>query len=554
MTYSGGYLMHRLPLLKTGTHRHTSAIDGDPVGPTMRRAVNLIQAVERRINTFVLDTMREAFVNGETIGEMPSANDVPLPKRATDGQWEKMTKEQRGAYKAKLADIHSTNASLLGKRESFLRKLQIADELRDRNAIWFPHNLDFRGRIYPLPQDLNPQGDDIAKSLLMFGEGKPLGRWGYYWLAVSVANVFGEDKLDLDARVEWVMKNTKQIVDSAERPLEGQRFWTTADEPWSALALCREWLGYQTEGNDFVSHAAICLDATCSGMQHLSAVALDPIGALMTNLTNAPDRQDLYSHVAKSVVRMVERDAARGKEAARNWLGKVDRKTVKRAVMTTPYGVTARGMRDQLIVDKHTSGLDGKVLENADYLRDKIVEALSQTVAAAKDVMAYLQDTATALADEDIPLSWTTPAGMRVQQAYYNKSERRIRTVFGQASLWEDNADLGLNKRKQALAAAPNWVHANDASHLAKVVTALKDDHHVSAFTFVHDSFGVHAANVDTLNTVLRREFVEMYREDQLARFEEEVRSYAPSVELPERPTRGDFDLEQVLEARFFFS
>jgi DNA-directed RNA polymerase len=38
--------------------------------------------------------------------------------------------------------------------------------------------------MYAQPQFLNPQGSDLAKGLLTFAEGKPLGNDGAWWLAV----------------------------------------------------------------------------------------------------------------------------------------------------------------------------------------------------------------------------------------------------------------------------------------------------------------------------------------------------------------------------------
>lgn len=55
-------------------------------------------------------------------------------------------------------------------------KLDVARSYRDIQKIYFPNNLDFRGRIYPIPPHLNHIGDDLARSLLIFSEKKPLGK------------------------------------------------------------------------------------------------------------------------------------------------------------------------------------------------------------------------------------------------------------------------------------------------------------------------------------------------------------------------------------------
>lgn len=45
--------------------------------------------------------------------------------------------------------------------------------------------MDFRGRVYPCPPHLNHLGADMARSILVFAKGKPLGPNGLDWLKVS---------------------------------------------------------------------------------------------------------------------------------------------------------------------------------------------------------------------------------------------------------------------------------------------------------------------------------------------------------------------------------
>ncbi len=61
-------------------------------------------------------------------------------------------------------------------------------------TIYFPHNIDFRGRAYPISSHLNHMGADLTRSLLIFDEARPLGERGLYWLKVHFANLTGGDK------------------------------------------------------------------------------------------------------------------------------------------------------------------------------------------------------------------------------------------------------------------------------------------------------------------------------------------------------------------------
>lgn len=60
--------------------------------------------------------------------------------------------------------------------------------------MFFPHNMDFRGRAYPIPPTLNHLGNDLCRGLLMFDEAKPLGERGWRWLKIHLANLYGYDK------------------------------------------------------------------------------------------------------------------------------------------------------------------------------------------------------------------------------------------------------------------------------------------------------------------------------------------------------------------------
>lgn len=117
---------------------------------------------------------------------------------------------------------------------------QVARKLREEKAFFYPHNLDFRGRAYPLHPHLNHLGSDLCRGVLEFAVGRPLGATGFRWLKVHLANVFagGVDKLSFDGRVAFVDSKLEEILDSAENPLDGRRWWLQAEDPFQCLAAC----------------------------------------------------------------------------------------------------------------------------------------------------------------------------------------------------------------------------------------------------------------------------------------------------------------------------
>lgn len=94
-------------------------------------------------------------------------------------------------------------------------------------------------------------------------------------------------------------------------------------------------------------------DGSCNGLQHYAALARDRGGGQAVNLLPGAQPADVYSAVTRIVDQTVRRDAREGQRSealkllARNG-GAVDRKLVKQTVMTTVYGVTFVGARDQI--------------------------------------------------------------------------------------------------------------------------------------------------------------------------------------------------------------
>ena len=499
----------------------------------------------------------EAWTTGQRIAGLEVGEPRSMPGRLPDDVWAAMPKDEKTERLRRMRDLHAENASIRGRSNAVWDVLSVSEELRDEPSIWFPHSMDFRHRIYPLAcNGPHPQGDDLAKAVLMFAEGVPLGDDGLFWLCVRAANCYGMDKLTLEDRVQWTLDNTPHITLSASSPLTST-WWTAADEPWSFLATCFELatvLASSCPASEFVSHLPVPMDGSCNGLQHLSAMGLDPTGAVATNLSDALTRQDVYEQVAVAVRSLIEADVAAGLDAARVWHGKVTRKVVKRAVMTTPYGVTDRGIRDQLIADGHVPGECGVGRgPAADYLRDRLVQALGQTVQSARSIMAWLQTSADRLAKAGLPMEWTTPAGSKVRQAYHTTTKREIETLLGRMVLWEEQRDAGLSARKQSLASAPNVIHSFDAAHLAMTVASASRAG-VGSFAMIHDSYGTHAGLTTRLALILREEFVAIYRENWMERIYQELKAAAPHVDLPLPPDRGQFNIEEVLNAPFFFS
>lgn len=560
----GGFVIHKSPAILAGFHKHTLDLDGQPVSQFDLEATNRLQSTPWTVNRRVLEVARALLVADVQTPLVPGNELLPVPGRLPDEVWAGMDEADRRKHVATISRAHAENASRAGRRKAYLDELDTATEMEDVPRFWFPWTHDFRLRRYPIACGaLSPQGSDLSKSLLMFANGKPLGESGFYWLCVRLANAMGQDKLPLDDRFVWA-HNRLHIWEAVDAdPIKHIDEWVllndkgeVRNEPWGALATIFEIADAELNQTHFISHLPIPMDGSCNGLQHLSAMGLDPVGAAATNLTASDARQDVYLQVAAYCVDRVETDAAKGLPEALLWLGKVGRDTVKRAVLATPYGVTDAGIQKQLLDDRKVPYSDAVSAKAASaYFRDVLVDALSGTVVAAKQIMAWLQACGTRLAEAGLPMEWTTPTGSTIRQAYHEQSSERVCTLVGRIALRTEVADGVLAARKQALGSAPNIVHSFDASHLAMTTNTLGRHYDIVDFAMIHDSYGVHACDTPALHAVLRAEFVALYSVDRLRELRDGFRARAPHVDIPEPPTRGSFDLEaNVPNAPFFFA
>jgi len=557
----GGYLTDAgglVPLVRTRNKSYLREL-GNVDMPAVYQSINAIQSTAWKVNTSVLAVMVDAWAAGGDVAGLPARDLIAVPGLPSfDMDTYKVEQpEEFKAWKRKRADIYEENARSTSQRVSAAQKIALALRFAPEEAIYFPHSLDFRGRVYPVPGTLNPQGDDQAKALLTFAKGKPLGSSGARWLAIHVANLFGVDKVPFAERIQWVKDHQEQIIDSALQPLDGQRFWTEADSPWSALAACFEWAGYVMTGTEFVSHLPIALDGSCNGLQNFSAMLRDPVGGKATNLIPQEKPADIYTQVMKVAAERIKKEAEAGDPMAARWDGQLTRDIVKRPVMTLPYGVTKAGMRGQLM-EKMGNARDKGAHEEASYLAGVLWDSIGQVVIAARVAMDWLKASAKVAAKGDMPVSWTTPAGFPVLQEYRESIAERIRAhVGGRAMDISRNVEgTKLDSRRQALGISPNFIHSCDAAHLMLTVcTALENG--IADFAMIHDSYGTHAADTDVLAASLRAAFNEQYSREVLTDFRNELAAQLPAevaVELPELPPNGDLDLSLVEKSLYFFA
>jgi len=549
----GGYLVTPLNLLKRQPTTRAKQLLKKADMTIVLSAVNAMQNTPYRINQKIYRYQRKAWDEGHLFFGLPAHTVGQLPPRLADDADPRQITER----KRERAAAFILNSRIKGTRKIITLSLALCERLLDEPRFFFPHQLDHRGRAYPVPQLINPQSDDSGRSLLEFADGKPLGERGAYWLAIHLANCYWKkDKVSFEGRARWVNEHEREIIAFADNPFRPHRFWDEADKPWMFLAACLEWKDFREQGPDFLSHLPVSMDGTCNGYQHLSAMGRDPIGGSATNLIPGDQPEDMYQEVAYHVSIRIMFDAEYGsgdyRDAARELLGKIDRSVVKHATMTTPYGVTRGTIYKQLLEQEPVkSSKDPK--KCARYLAKVLEECIPEVAVEAGNIMKWLRQVAGVLAKANRGMTWTTPAGFRVVHEIREPKIVRVATSDHTFVVYELDERRKIDMRKQADGIVAHLVHSFDAAHMMRTVHRLLSEgvHH---FAMVHDSFGVHACDIDLLNRVLREEFVRIYSEPVLMNFFKQQWQAHRDVGLPAMPPPGNLDIRQVISSPYFFA
>ena len=543
------------------------------------KALNTIQETPWKIDKKVLKVVKELIKMGGDRAGLPSTEPFKgLPKLYNP------TEKQLKEHKHKAYMIYKKEASRKGKLIRVLANIKTAERFQDYERIYFPCNMDFRGRIYPIPA-FSFQGDDLNKGLLQFADTpKITDPTSERWFLIAGAEFAGIDKVSFADEINWIKQNERNILDTASDPIAMLDWWGNLDAPFEFLQFCfeyQEMVNYKASHNGSIigwsTGVPVAFDGTCSGLQHFSAILRDPIGAEAVNLKPSDKPHDIYGQVAQIVNKVLKYDSEHGtsdawddeknklklgtKTLAQLWLNfGVTRKVTKRSVMTLAYGSKQFGFRDQVLEDTIKPHMDEGVWtesnanQSAGYMAKLIWEAVRTVVVKAVEGMEWLQKVARMICKNENVVQWTTPMGLLIHQPYLTHQVKTYRLRFAQTQkrIYVPYTLGNIDSRKQANAIAPNFIHSMDASHLQLTICTATDQG-INHFAMIHDSYGTTVADAEQLFKTIRECFVKMYTEhDVLQEFADEV-SHLTEQELPEMPSKGSFDIKEVLNSLYAF-
>ncbi|QFR42352.1 RNA polymerase [Pantoea phage vB_PagP-SK1] len=570
--------------------------------PEVIKAVNIAQNTAWRVNKKVLD-VANAITQWQhcPVADVPAMDRGEMPPRPLDIDTNEIALK---AWKKEASAFYRKDKARVSRRLSMEFMLSQANKFANYKAIWFPQNMDWRGRVYAVPM-FNPQGNDMTKGLLTFAQGKPIGEDGFYWLKIHGANTAGVDKVPFPQRIKFVEDNHTNIMECAKAPLENT-WWAEQDSPFCFLAFCFEYAGVINHGLSYNCSLPLAFDGSCSGIQHFSAMLRDEIGGKAVNLLPSAEVQDIYRIVSDKVNEVLKQDLINGtsttletvtdkktgeitertkygtKVMAQWWLEHgVNRGVTKRSVMTLAYGSKEFGFRDQVLSDTIQPAIDngkGDMFLNpnqaAGYMAKLIWNAVSVTVVAAVEAMNWLKSAAKLLAAEvkdkktdtvlrgRCAVHWVTPDGFPVWQEYRVPVQTRLNLMFlGQFRIQptiNTHKTSGIDAHKQESGIAPNFVHSQDGSHLRKTVVHAYEKYGVTSFALIHDSFGTNPADAGALFKAVRESIVETYENSNvLEEFREQFMDQLHESQLekmPEIPAMGGLDLQEILKSDFAFA
>ena len=491
-----GYRDFNVSSFKVSDKEHLNLLLKSPM-EAPSSALRKLQSTPWRINSRVLEVAEYMEQRGIPVGGIQPHKDDLMPPKPSDIA---DNEESRKNWRREAAKWHHEDLSRRGQRLSVSKALWVAKHFSKSSSdqLYFPHQFDFRGRAYSVPNFLNFQGRDLARGLLEFSEEKIVDRDATRISFITAGMLLWGEPPDVDPE-KWLGETKDKILAIAECP-ESEHCWADAKEPWRFLAWALEaakWLK-----NDLTTtRLPICIDASSNGLQIMSMLMCDEVGAEATNCilsSSDPKPNDIYQDVLNETKLILEKTSL-GQE----WLQVgLDRGLVKSLVMTQPYGCTQFRAVDIVVNwywSKDNSRFSERLRKASDYLVKSILKAYYNKYPKFKQLANLLNNLGETLGE---PSTWTSPSGFPVTQTYYKQRTKNVRSyLFGKVRSVNYNVDTStLDSAKIKRAFMPNFIHSLDAAIMHIALSRLDPSMAVAS---VHDCFATHLTDLSTLKQTL---------------------------------------------------
>ena len=494
--------------------------------------LNRIQKVAYRLNPFIVGVAEELDRLERAVGKFLPIIHHDLPPKPVDIA---TNKEARHNYNRQAAEVYNLQAQEFKKSCRTRMTMEAVERFKCKDKFFIPWSFDYRGRAYPIPAFLTPQDTDFGKSLLRFAEEAKINKDAEKWLAFQVATTYGRDKDTIEDRLDWVKNNTHIISMVACDPIRHIHEWENAAEPWQFLAACDEYYHCILIKDRTTTGGIVATDATCSGLQILAGLARDKSTASLVNVIPSTKPQDAYAVVANTAAPFCP-------NSIRNHM---DRKVVKRVVMTVPYNAKPFSNRGYIKDALKEKGIE---IDKDDLTKTVVAvrNAMDEVVPGPMAVMSWIEsEVANAIDRGKTKLTWTTPSGFVVNQKLMKKETVYIKLqLMGDCKLTVATQDSNkVDKQHHKNATAPNLIHSLDASLLH--FSALAFD---APIALIHDSVLCRATDMELLSFIVRKTYMHLFAEHDY------LQDFATQIEAEtDPPIIGDLEPESVIESTYFF-
>ena len=525
----GGYLLNEVMRGHDMVRRGNA---GCIQGEIPYQFLNKIQKVGYQLNPFIYGVAETLMKKGYKVGKFVPIVEIPLPNKPPDIA---ENYDSRKQYRRDAAEVMNKNAASFKKSCRTRMTMEAAKLFKDKKEFFIPWSFDYRGRAYPIPAFLTPQDTDFGKSLLKFSEESYMTPDAEEWLAFQVATTYGLDKAPMHERLQWVAENGEVISAVALDPIGNLPLWEAADEPWQFLAACDEYHHCVITCDRNFTSLPVATDATCSGLQILAGLCRDARTASLVNVLPGERPADAYAVVA-------EHAKPNCPVSIQPYM---DRKTVKRVVMTVPYNAKPHSNRGYIRDALREKGVEiekDDLTATVKAVRDSMDEVVPGPMAAMKWIET---EVAKAIKRGATELKWVTPSGFVVTQKLNKKLFERVSLqLLGRVDIrvaTEDSDKVDLLHHKNAT--APNLIHSLDASLLH--LSALRFDAPIS---LIHDSVLCRATDMATLSRIVREIYMHLFAEHSY------LETWGDQIGAEtEPPIIGDLTPESVIESTYFF-
>lgn len=462
---------------------------------------------------------------------------------------------------------------------------------------------DYRGRIYYTTPFLNFQSNDIARGQMLFSRGKLMTEEGLRRLKIHIACCYNQtytkdelpswlstdylpyledeeledisvDKMTLQDREAWTDNNIDMLMEIAAE----ERIDLTAEKPITLLSCVLEIYNALHSEGEYYTHLPIPVDGSNNGWQHLSAMSKDKQAGELVGVVPQEIQKDFYVQCAKNLITRLPEWFSERQMPMKH----IRKGIAKRGSMTRAYSAGAQKIAENMYLDCHVEGYLEKyniTEEDCQLLAKHLVKSIDEVCAGPLQTMKFLQKIAEAEIASDYAketqqksINWTTPSGFPViyeafienefkEKAIISCSERKIKPTIKKEDGTEELTDtiriqhVGKENtdkpkiRSFMSGISPNFVHSMDAAHMASVIKEWDAD-----FGAVHDSFSVHACDVDKLLELIKDKFIKMYDYRNFFDVIEHMIVTNPKTFNYEQPELGSLEIREVTNSDYFFA